>query len=53
MFGCRLHGAPYMGDIGDNKPKRGNSELLSVLGLFYFDARADFASPNQPRFGLS
>ncbi|CAM9871434.1 unnamed protein product, partial [Sphacelaria rigidula] len=39
-----------MGDIGGNEPKRRNNQLLIVLGIFHFDLRVDFASPNQPLF---
>ena len=50
MFGFRVHEAPQMGDMGENKLKGCYSEPLVGLGLFHFEFRADFAYPNQPRF---
>ena len=38
------------GAFGEDDPKQGNSQLLVVFCFFHFDVRADFASPNQPRF---
>ena len=50
MFGFGLHKVPPVGDMSKNNPKRGNSQLLVLLGIFYFDSRVDVASLNQPLF---
>ena len=34
-FGSRLHEAPHVGDMSDNEPKRGISQLLVVLGYHF------------------
>ena len=50
IFGFRVHEAPQMGHMGETKPKGCFSKLLVGLGLFHFDFRVDFVSPNKPPF---
>ena len=35
MIGFRLREAPYMGDIGENEPKRGTSQLAARFARFF------------------
>lgn len=35
MFVVRLRETPYVGDLGENDHKRGNSKLLVVLAFFH------------------
>ena len=47
MFGFWLLEAPHKSDIIENKPERGNFQLLVVFRFFCFVSCVDFASPNQ------
>lgn len=51
VFGFGLHDAPHIGDLRENKPKRGTSQLLIVLDFFFFVVCVDFVSPNKPLSG--
>ena len=48
MCDFRLHGAPHVGDIGENEPKHWNPQLPVVLSVFDFDSYTDLAASNQP-----
>ena len=50
IAGFGLHGAPHMGDVGQNDPKRTSCQLLGVLGFSHLDLHVDFASSNKPLF---
>lgn len=52
IAGFRVHQAPHTGNICENAPKVGSSQLLliGVLSFCHFDSRVDLASSKQPFF---
>lgn len=42
MDGFTLHEAPHMGDVGENDPRRGNSQLLAFARIL--SQHSDFGS---------
>lgn len=45
ITGFELYEVPDTGDSGEYNPKRGSSQLLGVLGLYYLDFTCGFYLP--------
>lgn len=44
VAGLELHTTPHISDIGENYPKRGNSQLFGARSLCHSDLHVDFSS---------
>lgn len=50
ILGFRLHDAPHMSDVGEDKLQRGNSALLVATDLSHPDSRGYILPPQTRHF---